>query len=1164
MNNPIQISEVQKIKDQSTFFAFLKNELNWPIEQDIEFEDATYYWNTNEFDYPIEYFKGSEIFQLRPFTDVQPWGIFFLLLGKPKPSITELRNIVRSLSPAKRKLKDYPTWKPNHLLFICTHNWQDYTIAHFEGENPSSAKLSTFEWQYGSTYLRTVCEFNLTSLRMPEGVDLFQQLDQKDWIQQWSEAFNIKKVTDKFFDEMINVFQKIQDKYVHNIKEQEKRRAFTQLLINRLLFLKFLEKKSWLFAEGSDSIEERKNYLNRQRTRNKNLNQWEQFFYHLFFRGLNRLSVAGNREIPDAMKKIIGNVPFLNGGLFEEDSEYKTAKVDNEAFDLVFDKLLNPYNFTIEENTPLDIEVALNPDLLGYAYEELIAERHGQGAYYTHPTEVGLMCRESLKTFLEEHTQIDKAAIAHLVDLRKADDLTDDEAYEVYNKLINIKIVDPAIGSGAYPVRMMQELVGIHQALAEKLSQGKLNLIIQSKLADPNSRYQLKLSIMQNNLYGSDIDYFAVEIAKLRFWLSLVVDYGVEVNEDKDLENIPALPNLDFKLRVGDSLLSIIGKEKDKGEKINLDLILKNKSPDVFFMEEANKLRGMKENYFKFEQLRKEKKIPTTLTKEDLRNGIIKQEETLASTIGIREYEKFDKSHHILWEIHFAEVFEEKEGFGFDICIANPPYVRQEKLNELFKNFESEITKDDLVEVYEDLFDDIKLKINKQSDLYVYFYFRGIQLLKEKGILCFICSNSWLDVGYGGPLQEFFLRKTRIKSIYNNSSQRSFEKAEVNTTINLFIKDSKSIKLNEVAATKKKKLLTTNLIRFVTFKDKFEQTATSEEMLKISEADKIIKNENWRVYPIKQNELYESGLDEKYHYDGDKWGGKYLRAPDIYFTVLVKGKDKLEKLRKIAEIRRGFTSGANEFFFLDEDRIKKWDIEKKYLKDVIKNPRELNKPLIEKEDLKYKVIMCSDNKSKLKGTNILKYINWGEKMNYHLRPTCASRSLWYNLGNWSYANTFWMETINDINRVYYPTFLLYESDKFYGITFNKIDEKLNYTLILNSTLLSFFRELLGFASLGEGALKLPVYEVKEILIPNIKLPNINSDILKRSMYSLFDECGFDKKKPIRLQKPNPLPDRKALDDIVFDAVGLTKAEREEVYYAVCELVQNRLNKARSV
>ena len=236
---------------------------------------------------------------------------------------------------------------------------------------------------------------------------------------------------------------------------------------------------------------------------------------------------------------------------------------------------------------------------------------------------------------------------------------------------------------------------------------------------------------MQTNLYGADIDYFAVEIAKLRFWLSLVVHYEVDVKSTDNLDDIPALPNLDFKLRVGDSLLSILGKEKTKGEKINLDLILKNKNPDIFFMEEANKLRGMKEKFFQFEQLRKEKKIPTTLTKEDLKNGIIKQEETLASTIGIKEYQKFDKSHHILWEIHFAEVFEEKEGFGFDLCIANPPYVMDEKINTLFSQFDSAITKDDLIETYEELFSDIKLRINRKSDLYVYFYLRGFITIKK-------------------------------------------------------------------------------------------------------------------------------------------------------------------------------------------------------------------------------------------------------------------------------------------------------------------------------------------------------------------------------------------------------------------------------------------------
>ena len=123
---------------------------------------------------------------------------------------------------------------------------------------------------------------------------------------------------------------------------------------------------------------------------------------------MNRQSVAGIRELTPVVTQLIGYVPFLNGGLFEQSKEWKDTdvKVDNKVFDEIFGRLLDRYNFTIQENTPLDVEVALNPDLLGYAYEKLIAERHGQGAFYTHPTEVGLMCRESLKTYLQEHTSL--------------------------------------------------------------------------------------------------------------------------------------------------------------------------------------------------------------------------------------------------------------------------------------------------------------------------------------------------------------------------------------------------------------------------------------------------------------------------------------------------------------------------------------------------------------------------------------------------------------------------------------------------------------------------------------------------------------------------------------------------------------------------------------
>ena len=1167
MNIKISFEAVQNIHDQASLFKFLRDQLNWKLDEDLLFEDLTYFWDTDEFGHKKKFFKGSSIYQIRPFSQNQPFGIFIIELKTQRLHITELREIIRGLAPTVRKVKDFPTWRPQHLLFICTHNWKNYTFAHFTGEKPHTAKLSTFGWEFNSSYLRTVCEHNLSALILPQDLDQSGDINTSIWITQWKEAFNVKKVTDKFFEEMKEVFHEISHKYIHGISGDENKRAFTQLLINRLLFLKFLERKGWLFGSENDQIEMRHNYLNILKSKYGAQNLWEYFFYFLFHHGLNRFDAGGIRESTDELTKLIGHVPFLNGGLFSKTKLDEQAKVDNKAFDLIFDRLLNPYNFTIEENTPFDIQVALNPDLLGYAYEELIADRHGQGAFYTHPTEVGLMCRESLKIFLEEHTKINPISIAKLVDLREARELSEAEALEVYDILLKIKILDPAVGSGAYPVRMMQEIVGIHQAVAERISAGSLKLIIQNRLADPRSIYQLKLSIMQNNLYGADIDYFAVEIAKLRFWLSLVVDYEIDVQSVKDLINIPSLPNLDFKLRAGDSLLSLLGKMNTKKGKgiLNLDFFTKNITLDAFFMQDVNQLREIKDKYFRYEELKKLGEIDSSLSKEDLKNEIEKIEYSIATSMGIGKHEKFENVNHILWQIHFAEIFSESGEFGFDICIANPPYLRQEKINSLFSEFNSEISKDDLVDAYEKIYEQIKLKINKKCDLYVYFFLRGLQLLKEKGVLCYICSNSWLDVGYGKVLQEVLLRQSRIKAIYDNSAKRSFEKADVNTTINLFIKDTSVDRVMLDGTTRKRtNILAENTSRFVTFRDDFEKVAVSEEMQTINQVEVITATDKWRVFPINQNELYQNGLDEENDYEGDKWGGKYLRAPDIFFIILEKGKDKLVRLGDIADVRFGIKTGANEFFYLDDEKIAKWRIEKEFLKPVFKSPRECKSIIIDHKQLKVKAFICNNTKKELRGTKALKYIEWGEDQGFNENPTCANRELWWFLPEIK-SKIFMQMSYNDIFKFWYSETLLRCDARLYTISLqDKID-----SYLLNSTISGFFIEMFGRSNLGEGALDFKVYEAKEIRIlsqKNTKASTINdiSSLLDREIKSIFIECGFDKTKAIRSQQPNPLPDRKALDDIIFDALGLTQAERTEVYYAVCELVQNRLNKARSV
>jgi len=311
-------------------------------------------------------------------------------------------------------------------------------------------------------------------------------------------------------------------------------------------------------------------------------------------------------------------------------------------------------------------------------------------------------------------------------------------------------------------------------------------------------------------------------------------------------------------------------------------------------------------------------------------------------------------------------------------------------------------------------------------------------------------------------------------------------------------------------------------------------------------------------------------LKEKFStgkYEGNKWGGKYLRAPDIFFTILEKGKGKLVRLGDIAEVRFGIKTGANEFFYLDEARIKEWGIEEEFLKPVIKSPRECKSILIKPEDLKYKVFMCHKDKKDLKGTNALKYIEWGEKQGFHKRPTCASRQRWWDLTEIK-SPIISKRFVDVVFSYYWNKSNFAVGDTFFVIDSNDELYNLGLALYLNSTVGSFLTEIEGRKSMGEGVLLIYGPEIKNILIINQNvmgdLKKQNPMLFERKSKSVFEELGINPSLPIREQKPNPLPDRKALDDIVFDILGLTEDERTEVYWAVCELVKHRLEKARSV
>ena len=355
--------------------------------------------------------------------------------------------------------------------------------------------------------MRTLCEYNLPALAFPSGGFSNDQ----EWLREWQAAFDVEAVTKKFFEEYQRVFEQV-EMAVEGIPDNEKaqRRLYTQRLFNRLMFLRFIEKKKWLTYNGGHNYlralfnaanENDENFLNER-------------LYWAFFNGLGAAANLphDSTEIEECLEERRGKVPFLNGGLFEmqEYDQSDAVHISNTEFDKILG-LFERYNFTVTESTPLDIEVAVDPEMLGKVFEELVTGRHDTGSYYTPRPVVSFMCRESLKICLRNKTDETPECLQAFVDTDDATAIRNPE--RVLQVLQTLRICDPACGSGAYLLGMMSELLRLRDAL------------FQSRQIDSKTTYQRKLDIIRENLYGVDNDEFAVNIAMLRLWLSLAVDY---------------------------------------------------------------------------------------------------------------------------------------------------------------------------------------------------------------------------------------------------------------------------------------------------------------------------------------------------------------------------------------------------------------------------------------------------------------------------------------------------------------------------------------------------------------------------------------------------------------------------------------------------------------
>ena len=606
------------------------------------------------------------------------------------------------------------------------------------------------------------------------------------------EAFNIEKVTKEFYEKYRNLFFQVKDALDEVVKKDEEVKQefqekgvnivdFSKKLLGQIVFLYFLQKKGWFGVKKGQKWGSGSKHFLRELFEKKHCD-YRNFFNDvlepLFYEALRN-----DRSYDDHYFSYFKcKIPFLNGGLFDPINDYNWAKTDILLPDTLFSNqiktkegdigtgildIFDRYNFTVKEDEPLEKEVAIDPEMLGKVFENLleVKDRKSKGTYYTPREIVHYMCQQSLINYLytevnsnqksrtkEEKIQmkllgkpdpiqqslmtekgsniISKEDIEKLI---KYGDTTIENDNHVATKgeetktysfklpenirknaeiideaLKNIRVCDPAIGSGAFPVGMMNEIISARNVLTPYLSLREMEGTKQSRTI-----YNFKRYTIQNCLYGVDIDPGAVEIAKLRLWLSLIVD-------EEDIKQIKPLPNLDYKIVCGNSLLGV------KRNLENWKLFAKLEELKPLFFNESNINK------------KKEFKILIDELISEITNG----------------HKDFD------FEVYFSEIFHKKN--GFDVVIANPPYLGEKGNKELFQKIRDGY----LGKFYQ-----------RRMDLFYFFFHLSLNIGKQKSNIAFITTNYYPTATGAKALRRDFFNRGTLRILINFDELRIFESA---------------------------------------------------------------------------------------------------------------------------------------------------------------------------------------------------------------------------------------------------------------------------------------------------------------------------------------------------------------------------------------------------
>lgn len=577
------------------------------------------------------------------------------------------------------------------------------------------------------------------------------------------ESFSVDALSDEFFDE----YHLHYDRIVANLTQSYRRDVpwrvsadgtsdtrlhdYVKKMMGRIVFLHFLQKKGWLNGNPTFlrdlflSSPHQADFL-------------EQVLEPLFFGIFNtepeqREKLFADEQWDRGLLRQWEHLPYLNGGLFERDEVDKmNIRLPASLFNDLF-TFLASYNFTVDENDPDDAEIGVDPEMLGKIFESLLEDNKAKGAFYTPKEIVRYMCKESLIAYLNEQCTMNNvqlsSAIRSFVENHELPGELEPYRENLDRALREVKICDPAIGSGAFPMGLLNELWRCREAIS-------LSPVVETQnFASPSmgpssstqSRAALKREIIENNIYGVDIERGAIDIARLRFWLSIVVDS----------EEPQALPNFDYKFMQGNSLIesfegvdlsrmmssdgqhSSLGKGRQKAGANQLGI-------EFASTDTKRNLQLMLREYFSITD-HEQKSRQRSEINDSVKSYIRQQHLRPEALARLTALDPSANQEFFLWHTWFKDIFDRG---GFDIVVGNPPYIRQESLGMDYKTL--------LIAAYPEVGNGI-------ADIFVYFFGLAIKIMSSKGVLAYITSNKYLKTKYGRDLRNTLSTKVTVDRI---------------------------------------------------------------------------------------------------------------------------------------------------------------------------------------------------------------------------------------------------------------------------------------------------------------------------------------------------------------------------------------------------------------